>query len=545
MSIDLSLSRLSNLLPHLPLQYTRPTIHIAGTNGKGSVSALVSSILSHTSAQKTLSIGRFNSPHLVDVTDCILINEAPVAQDEYLAAQASVLHADAEHAKRTSSSRLTPFEVLTLTALQLLERAQVDVAVIEVGMGGQLDATNVIPSSCILVSALTSVALDHTGFLGTTIGAIAEQKAGIARQGRAFVLGPQAESSRKEVEEVVERTVRAAGGVVVPYVEVKEREWDCGSDGVKDEGFELGVGEKSGWKPPSGIPVEFAIPALSNARVNALLPLQGAHQIENLSTALGIIQSLVSPPPSASLPSSLDFKTLLSPQSIQNGIANVRWRGRLSWHLYTPSPSSPPSEPHRPPFPFPVLVDGAHNAASSQTLGSYISQILASHSTPTRKVNLTYILALSHSPGKSPLDTLKPLLAPATTLKELDKELDVNVSVACVPFSKPSGMPWVLCVPPSDLAAVVREAVGMSSTITSNGEENVCGLADTSLRIWTPSYSESEKAGATLGEGQRNVWLERALGWAAGVGEEGEQRLVVVAGSLYLVADFYRLLETN
>ncbi|KAF5330159.1 hypothetical protein D9611_010634 [Ephemerocybe angulata] len=541
MSIDLSLSRLSNLLPHLPLQYTRPTIHIAGTNGKGSVSALVSSILSHTSAQKPLSIGCFNSPHLVDVTDCILINESPIAQDEYLAARASVLQADEEQAKGTSSSRLTPFEVLTLTALQLLERAQVDVAVIEVGMGGRLDATNVTPSSCILVSALTSVALDHTGFLGTTIGAIAEQKAGIARDGRAFVLGPQAESSRREVEEAVERTVRAAGGVVVPYVGVREREWECDIDGVKDEGFEFGIGEKSGWKPPSGIPVEFTIPAVSNGRISALLPLQGAHQIENLSTALGIIRSLVPPPHAASLPSSLDFKALLSPQSIQNGIANVRWRGRLSWHLYAPSPSSSPSEPHRPPFPFPVLVDGAHNAASSQTLGSYISQTLSSDSTPTRKVNLTYILALSHSPGKSPLDTLKPLLAPATALKEVE----VNVSVACVPFSKPSGMPWVSCVPPSDLAAVVRKAVGMSSTITSNGEENVCGPADTSLRIWTPSYSESEKAGVTLEEGQRNVWLERALGWAAGVGEEGEQRLVVVAGSLYLVADFYRLLETK
>lgn len=221
MSIDLSLSRLSNLLPHLPHQYTRPTVHIAGTNGKGSVSALVSSVLLHSEAQPRLNIGRFNSPHLVHITDCILINETPVDYNAYLETKKSIIEIDKKYG---GGSRLTPFEVLTLTALQLLEKAQVDVAVIEVGMGGLLDATNVIPSDCILVSALTSVDLNHQGFLGTTHSEISAQKAGIARPGKLFVLGPQKFENRAKVEGAAARAVEAAGASLAQPVEVLERE---------------------------------------------------------------------------------------------------------------------------------------------------------------------------------------------------------------------------------------------------------------------------------------------------------------------------------
>ena len=181
MSIDLSLDRLRILISHMP-PYTRPTCHIAGTNGKGSVSALVSSILQ--SSTPPLKVGRYNSPHLASIYDCITIDNIPISLALYNAAHAEVTEKDLENGTRLSS-----FEILTLSALMVFEREKVDVAVVEVGMGGRLDATNIIPDRFILVSALTAVDLDHQFFLGDTVAKIAFEKAGIARKKRPFVLG--------------------------------------------------------------------------------------------------------------------------------------------------------------------------------------------------------------------------------------------------------------------------------------------------------------------------------------------------------------------
>ena len=170
LTIDLSLTLIRSLSAQLP-PYTRPTIHIAGTNGKGSVSALLTSILG------ALRIGRFNSPHLIHIHGSISINDTPVSLGRYTTARHQV-----EDADTTYSS----FELLTLTALRIFENAAVDIVILEVGMGGLLDATNVISSSTVLCSALTAVDLDHQAFLGT----MARHKAGIARPGRPSVLGP-------------------------------------------------------------------------------------------------------------------------------------------------------------------------------------------------------------------------------------------------------------------------------------------------------------------------------------------------------------------
>ena len=192
MSIDLSLDRLRILISHLP-PYTRPTCHIAGTNGKGSVSALLSTILQSLSS--SLKVGRYNSPHLVSIYDCITIDNIPVSPASYNAAHAEVTEKDLE-----KGSKLSSFEILTLTALRVFEREKVDVAVVEVGMGGRLDATNIIPDNSILVSALTAVGLDHQFFLGDTVGKIAFEKAGIARKKTPFVLGFQNLAHARQVE---------------------------------------------------------------------------------------------------------------------------------------------------------------------------------------------------------------------------------------------------------------------------------------------------------------------------------------------------------
>ena len=164
MSIDLSLDRIQTLLRHFP--YTRPTVHIAGTNGKGSVSSFVSSILLAAS----ISVGKFNSPHLVSILDSITVDGQSVSDDVYGSARASV-----EAVNEKYSIEASNFEVLTCTALTIFERTKVDIVVLEVGMGGRLDATNAIPDTCVLVSALTAVDLDHQAFLGSTIGQISRE----------------------------------------------------------------------------------------------------------------------------------------------------------------------------------------------------------------------------------------------------------------------------------------------------------------------------------------------------------------------------------
>ena len=140
--------------------------------------------------------------------------------------------------------------------------------------------------------------------------------------------------------------------------------------------------------------------------------------------------------------------------------------------------------------------------------------------------HIAYILALSHSPLKKPRDTLEPLLAP--TLDATSSSL-LSVSAGFVSFTPPTNMPWVKSMPPTELALSIQDLVSAES-----------------VPIWTPSQDVS------LAEGEKNVTLEAALDWAANLdkhrwddrGEEEVQQLVVVAGSLYLVADFYRLLDS-
>jgi folylpolyglutamate synthase len=147
-----------------------------------------------------------------------------------------------------------------------------------------------------------------------------------------------------------------------------------------------------------------------------------------------------------------------------------------------------------------VLVDGAHNAASAQSLSAYISDLI-----PT-SLPITYILALSKAPQKPPVDTLTPLL-----------RVGADISVALVGFSSVEGMPWVKCVELNELRDAILE-------ITPDAD------------IWSPGG----ELGVTREGG--NEQLAAALEWAA---SRGGERLVVVAGSLYLIADFYRLLRID
>ncbi len=483
MSIDLGLDRVQRLLQYLP-PYTRPTIHVGGTNGKGSVTSMLSSIL--LASNPPLSVGRFNSPHLISVCDSIAINGKEVSPKAYDAARSTVISADKEY-----GTGLTSFELLAVTALVIFETAKVDIAVIEVGLGGRLDATNVIPDDCILVSAMTTVGIDHQAFLGNTPSAISTEKAGIARKNKPFILGKQ---QYPEVYDVVKAFVRGVGGDLIQAHEVARREWDAHVDG---ERFEM-VFDRKHFKAPPGQPVSLDIPCFPSP-IHTQLPLQGAHQLDNLAIASEIMSALLIHPTCARL----GIKEHITADSIAKGVREVVWPGRLSFHIYSTKEIKP----------IVVLVDGAHNAASAATLSEYIAHLLSrsdgSNSLKTRSINLTFILSLSHSPPKTPLQTLSPLFP----LPALGSKLALNLSVAAVDFTPPDGMPWVKPVRPSQILEVVNHLVPDAT-------------------VWAPSDSSTRP-------------LEDALSWASTRCDDQSESLVVIAGSLYLVADFYRMSGNN
>ena len=182
-----------------------PSVHIAGTNGKGSVTAMVDAGLraaGHRSA-------RFTSPHLIDLTERFAIDDRPVAQDALVAAVADLRgRVDALIASGALRAHPTFFEATTALALELFRRAGVDVAVIEVGLGGRLDSTNVITP---VATAITSIAFDHETYLGHTLGAIATEKAGIIKPSVPVVVGRVPAEAETAIDGVAARTRFGSG----------------------------------------------------------------------------------------------------------------------------------------------------------------------------------------------------------------------------------------------------------------------------------------------------------------------------------------------
>ncbi|KAG5367393.1 Dihydrofolate synthetase [Yarrowia sp. C11] len=197
--IELGLSRISRLLKLLGNPQNRfKAVHVAGTNGKGSICAYISSVLT-VSHIKT---GRFTSPHLAYVWDCITIDGKAVEKSDFLSAQAKI-----SEVARNGKLEPTEFEMLTATAFELFKEHRVEIAVVEVGLGGRLDATNVLCPENVLVSVISRVGMDHEGFLGENLKAIAKEKAGIAKIGVPLILDgyndPDAKLGVREVAEYV------------------------------------------------------------------------------------------------------------------------------------------------------------------------------------------------------------------------------------------------------------------------------------------------------------------------------------------------------
>ncbi|OBT56144.1 hypothetical protein VE04_02940 [Pseudogymnoascus sp. 24MN13] len=193
--IELGLMRIARLVQHTP--QTWKAIHVAGTNGKGTICAYLSAMLQASGVRS----GRFTSPHLIDRWDGITINDKAVQESVFLEAERLVNNRNKDEGIGASE-----FELLTATAFEIFAREKIEMGVIEVGLGGRLDATNILENKAVTV--ISKMGLDHQSFLGNTLEEIALQKAGIMRPGVPCVLDS---TNPPSVREVVEKHARDIG----------------------------------------------------------------------------------------------------------------------------------------------------------------------------------------------------------------------------------------------------------------------------------------------------------------------------------------------
>lgn len=305
--IHLGLEQIQALLARLENPQQRvPIVHVAGTNGKGSVCAYLSAVLTAAGYR----VGRYTSPHLVDWSERICLNEQAIAPTEL----ASLL----QQVKAVITPDLTPtqFEVITAAAWLYFAQQQVDVAVIEVGLGGRLDATNVCDQP--LVTIITSISREHWQRLGPMLADIAREKAGILKLGVPAVIGPLPEAA----EAVVQQRLQA---LKCPSV------WVEPADAISPPQTQT---TPLSWAEAQGIQYP--------------LPLAGAVQLTNSAIAIAALQTL------------RQQGWQISEADIISGMAQTRWAGRLQWTQWQERP---------------LLIDGAHNTAAAEALRQYVETL--------------------------------------------------------------------------------------------------------------------------------------------------------------------------
>jgi dihydrofolate synthase/folylpolyglutamate synthase len=305
--VKLGLERILKLLANLGNPHHQvPIIHVAGTNGKGSVCAYLSSVLTEA-GYKT---GRYTSPHLVDWTERICINEQAIAPHHL-----SQLIQQIQLAIDLNDESPTQFEVITAASWLYFAQREVDIAVIEVGLGGRLDSTNVCEQP--LVTVITSISREHWQQLGDTVGLIAGEKAGIIKSGCPVVMG----QLPTEAEEVVRsRSLELQSPLIAP-------------------------------KPAQNIAPGWAeYQKIDNSgKIKYPLPLQGQIQLHNSALALATLEILQ------------NQGWHIPETAIINGMAKTKWPGRMQW-LHWKN--------------YKLLIDGAHNPAAAKVLRNYVDSLI-------------------------------------------------------------------------------------------------------------------------------------------------------------------------
>jgi len=288
------------------------SVLIAGTNGKGSVAAMLHSMLESSG----IEAGMFTSPHLVRPNERIRVGDADISDDD-LKRLLTLMRTRIEAGVEDGGLEFHPsfFEVVTATALETFRERGVRAALLEVGLGGRLDATNAVDGD---LSVIVSIDLDHTKTLGPTLELIAGEKAGIIKPGKPVISGVE----RPRAVSVLQQVCRERGSPLIDARAVARL-------AAEDRG-------------------SFTLET-DRARYPGLrLSLEGRHQIDNARVALATFEPLAE---------RLGFEP--DPEAVREGLASVRWTGRLQWL---------PETAQRPR----MLFDGAHNPAGTQTLAAYV-----------------------------------------------------------------------------------------------------------------------------------------------------------------------------
>jgi len=308
--IKLGLSTIKKILAGLgDPQDTFACIHVAGTNGKGSVASSLASIL-HRSGYKT---GLYTSPHLVRFNERIQINNRPITNEKVVASYRAVK--DAHYGKRDP----TFFEFTTAMALFEFAAQKVDWAVIETGMGGRLDATNIINPA---LSIITNISLEHREYLGNTLTQIAGEKAGIIKQCTPVVTGIRQRKAFAEIEKIAARK--------------------------KASLFRLGTD----FKVRRNQGQTFSYYGIRNVWHNLQTALPGSYQVDNAALVLAACELIGK------------NNTAITLHNIQEGLSRNHWPGRLEIVSHNPF----------------IILDGAHNLAAARNLAKFLSSNLAGKS---------------------------------------------------------------------------------------------------------------------------------------------------------------------
>jgi len=275
-------------------------VHIAGTNGKGSVAAMTDAVLRAAG----LPCGRYTSPHLLRFNERIFVRGVPVA-DAALDAAVAAVEAAAAAVVAAGADEPTFFECATAAAFEVYRREGIRLVALETGLGGRLDATNVVAP---LVSVITRIGLEHTQWLGDTVAAIAAEKAGIIKPGRPVVCGAMPGEARvvvlRRAADLGCRVTDAAEAVSLAAVRAR----------------------------PGGLEARVSTPSRELGKIT--LPLGGLFQAENLATAVAALEAAEE---------ALGLR--LPDEAFRDGLAGVCWPGRFQLASREP----------------PVIVDGAHN----------------------------------------------------------------------------------------------------------------------------------------------------------------------------------------
>ncbi|MGM0452777.1 MAG: bifunctional folylpolyglutamate synthase/dihydrofolate synthase [Thermodesulfobacteriota bacterium] len=288
-------------------------IHVAGTNGKGSIASVLSAILQAAGYR----VGLYTSPHLVRFNERICINNEPISDAGVVEAYEAVkliYHGDREP---------TFFEYNTAMALYAFGKAGVDFAVIETGMGGRLDATNIISPA---LSIISNISMEHRSYLGGSIAEIAGEKGGIIKANTPVITGVKQKAAMEKLKHI-------AGEKSAPL-------------------YRLGEHFRIRRHRTDGIVDRFSYYGMDHTWKNMQSALPGAHQADNAGVVLGACEVL------------MRQKAALTDESIRTGMANVCWPGRLE------------IVPMRPE----IVIDGAHNLMAARRLGDFLSEYTADRS---------------------------------------------------------------------------------------------------------------------------------------------------------------------